>query len=261
MDSARAAVLRPDETEFPLLVAVGRRARHPGRLGATGRLGPELAPPGQELGVGEGRPVGDLIADGAGGAPPCQRVGRTQDDGVRTVGQVQCHHGHPRGCAGGGHRLQGAGEHQERVGRAALPDARRQVIDHHRATQTQLLDQPGDGSPVHAGHHQAPDVSGLQTGGFQGSGQGILAQSQVEVLAEPLFPQLGGAVARRPPTVGEFVGGRGGGQQLGQYSGPLSHERGGPGVAAGGLVGTSGKSVPQVPGDHQVDAAAAECGN
>ena len=71
--SAGAAVLGSDETELPLLVAVGRRARHPGRLGSPGRLGRQLAPPGQELRVGEGRAVGHLLRHRAGRSPGPQR--------------------------------------------------------------------------------------------------------------------------------------------------------------------------------------------
>ena len=104
---------------------------------------------------------------------------------------------------------------------------------------------------MHAGDHQAPDVTGLQARRFQGSGQGILAKGQVAVLAEALFPQPRGTVARRAPTIGELVRGRGGGDQLCEDAGPLADEHGSAGVAAGGLVRAGGQAVAQVPGDDQ----------
>ena len=168
----------------------------------------------------------------------------------------------PAGVPGGGHRLQGAGQDQERVGRCR---SARRSRPGRRPPPAQpdpsFLTSAGDGSPVHAGHDQPPDVAGLQAGRLQRPGQGILAQSQVAVLAEPLLPELGGPVARRPPAVGELVGGRGGGHELGQDSGPVPDERGGPGIAAGGLVGAGGQPVAQVPGDHQVGPAAPQRGN
>ena len=138
------------------------------------------------------------------------------------------------------------------------PTVEVEVVGHDRLGEPQLLDQPRNGPPVHAGDHQAPDVAGLEPGRFQGPGQGILAQGQVAVLAEALLPEPGGAVARRPPAVGEFVGRRGRGDELGQDAGTLADQHGSPRIASGGLVRARRQAVAQVAGDHQVGPAAAE---
>ena len=163
----------------------------------------------------------------------------------------------PAGVPAARQGFQRPGQDQERVGRAALAHARGQVVGHHGRIEPQLLDQPGDGPPVHAGDHQAADVTDLQPGRFQGPGQGILAQGQVAVLAEALLPQPRGAVARRPPAIRELVRGRGAGHEFGQHAGALTDQHGRPGIAAGGLVRAGRETVAQVPGDHQVRPASA----
>ena len=71
--ASRGAVLRADEAELPVLVAPGRRGRHPVGLGAAGRLGGDHAPPGQELAVGE---VGGRRRSGRPPARPAVHAGR-----------------------------------------------------------------------------------------------------------------------------------------------------------------------------------------
>ena len=104
------------------------------------------------------------MADWPNRPPAGQCLGRAEDHGVGTVGQMQDDESGSGRRARGGHRLQCAGQDEERVGRATLAHAPNEVVDHHRLTQAQLLDQAGDGAAVHAGHHEAPDVAGLDAG-------------------------------------------------------------------------------------------------
>ena len=167
-------------------------------------------------------------------------------------------HGRPGRRHAASHRLERRGEHQERVGHPALADARGQVVGHDTVSEAQLPGQARHGAAVHACDDQPPDVAGLESGGLHGATHGLLAHGQVAVLAEALLPQPGGAVARGAPAVGELVGDRGGRHQLGQHVGPLAHQDGGAGVAAGCLVAARGQPVSQVGRHHQGGTGAAQ---
>ena len=171
VDRARRAVLRPDEPELPFLVAMGGGARHPGGLRPPRRLGPELAPPGQELGVGERGAVGHLVRHGAGRAPGRQGLGRAQDHGVGPVGQVQHGDHGARRRRATRQGLESGGQHEQRVRGAALAHVRRQVVDRHSVGEGQLLGQARHGTAVHAGDDQPSDVACFQAGLRPGPGR------------------------------------------------------------------------------------------
>ena len=255
----RAAVLRTDEPELPRLVAVGGRARDPGRLGPPGGFGLELAPPGQELGVGDRSPICHLVVHGPGGPPALEGVGGPQHHGIGAVGQVHDDHGRARRCCAR-HGLEGRGEDEERVRRAALADAGGEVVDRDALRERRLPRQSGHGAAVHPRDDQPPDVARLEAARCEGPAEGLLAQGQIAVLAEALLPQFRDPVTRGAPAVGELVRGRGGSHELGQHPGPLPDEDGGAGVTADGLVAARGQAVALVGGDDQSGAATAERG-
>ncbi len=93
---------------------------------------------------------------------------------------------------------------------------------------------------------------------------GVGPQLEVAGLAEPLLPQLGPLLARRPPAVGELVGGRGAPQVLGEQRRArpgVPHHHGGRRVPAGRLVAAGGQAVAAVGRHHQHRPGAGQRGD
>ena len=123
----------------------------------------------------------------------------------------------------------------------------------------------GPGGPaVHAGHRHRRDLARLDPGVLEGALPGVGPQLEVAGLAEPLLPQLGPRLARRPPAVGELVGGRGAPQVLGEQRRArpgVPHHHGGRRVPAGRLVTAGGQTVAAVRRHHQHRPGAGQRGD
>ncbi len=72
--------------------------------------------------------------------------------------------------------------------RSALADTRSKVVGRNAVSHARLLDQARDGAPVHAGHDQTPDVGHVKAGRHECTGEGVLPEGQITVLAEALLP-------------------------------------------------------------------------